>query len=640
MCGIAGYIKKETILEQQSANTILDEMLKMLYHRGPDAAGKYIGTKVALGHRRLSIVDLTEAGNQPMFSHDGKYVIVFNGEIYNYVELREELKKHGAQFKSDSDTEVILEAYRIYSEACTEYFNGTWSFALYDTERNGIYLSRDRFGVKPLYYIDRVDVFAFASECKAILEVWPEEKCVNENKIYNYFLNKREDSNEETYYSNIKRVLPGHAIWYDLTNHTFRLYQYYNLDVEKCYEKWIKGKNPYKTFTYLIEDAVRIRLRADVEVGACLSGGLDSSLIVAIASKKWKKQIHTFSSIYEEKECNEKEFIDEVNKDNNTVSHAIFPKVNNDFIDEMKRIIYYHDGPDGGASLYSQYCVMKGIKGKTKVVLDGQGADELFGGYISFYDAKVCDLLNSGKLFAKTSTIRLLSYILDEWEEMIQIISSETFEKVLGSKCYRYLRNHGVWKKESVFTYDRAIFTEHFKEKSKEFFYENKDVSNSVLNNLLFNCIYNGLPDLLHNEDNNSMAHSIETRQPFLDYRLVEFAVALDAKYKINGEWTKWIIRKTSKKYLTNKVRLRKNKMGFPAPFAEWLRQGESKEQIKEIIFSFGKRNIIDANTIALYYKQHMEKQVNREQFLYRVFKAELWYRDFIDTSGTLSNMR
>lgn len=631
MCGIAGYIEKNREHSQKFSDSSIEGMLNTIYHRGPDASGKYCSPNLTLGHRRLSIVDLSETGNQPMFSHDKKYIIVFNGEIYNYVELREELKRQGAHFRSDSDTEVILEAYRIYGEKCTDYFNGMWAFALYDVEKNGVFFSRDRFGVKPLYYIDREDVFAFASECKAILRVLPEEKIANENKIYNFFLNKREDSNEETFYINIKRLLPGHAAWYDLGKHSLRVYQYYNLDINTCYEKWIKGKNPYKTFNDLIEDSVRIRLRADVEVGACLSGGLDSSLIVAVANKKWGRKIHTFSSIYEEKECDESEFIEEVNRDNNTIPHAIYPKPDDDFMEDMKRIIYYHDGPDGGASLYSQYCVMKGIKGNTKVVLDGQGADELFGGYISYYNAKISDMLKSGKLFARTNIIKTLAYILDEWEEMIQIISSENFEKVLGKKCYRYLRNRGVWRKETAFTHDRAIFTENFKAKSKEFFYEDKEVSDSTLNNFLFNRLYDGLPDLLHNEDNNSMAHSIETRLPFLDYRIVEFAVALDEKYKIRGEWTKWIIRKSSKKYLTDKVRLRKNKMGFPAPFAEWLRHGKDKDEIKEIIFSFGKRNIIDAETIALYYKQHMEKQVNRELFLYRVFKAELWYRDYID---------
>lgn len=631
MCGIAGYIEKKQEFDKIDAAILMETMLETLYHRGPDAGGKYVGENVALGHRRLSIVDLSEAGNQPMISYDKQYIIVFNGEIYNYVELRASLEQQGAKFSGSSDTEVILEAYRLYGEKCTDYFNGMWSFALYDTKKQGIFLSRDRFGVKPLYYLDRQDIFVFASECKAILAAVPDEKVVNDNKMYNFFLEKMEDSDEETFYANIKRVLPGCAIWYDLKTHTVQTYQYYKLDVDQCYQKWIKGKNPYKTFIGLIEDAIRIRLRADVEVGACLSGGLDSSLIVSIANKKWEKKMHTFSAIYEEEECNEQEFIEAVNRDNGTIPHPIYPQMDEEFMEDMFHILYHHDGPDGGASLYSQYCVMKGIKGKVKVVLDGQGADELFGGYTGYFIYRILDIIQEGKPFARLRAIKALSYITSEWKELIQIIHRESFEKVVGRKCYRFLRKRGVWKKELKSTYDRPIFQKEFQDRGRAINYDRFRVSDKELNNRLYHAIYHGLPDLLHNEDNNSMAHSIETRLPFLDYRIVEFAVALDGRYKIKNEWTKWIIRKTSKKYLTNKVRLRKNKMGFPAPFAKWLREGKDKEKIKEMIFAFGKRGILDADTIALYYKQHMEKEVDRERFLYRVFKAEMWYRDYIE---------
>lgn len=631
MCGIAGYIEKKQEFEKTSVNNLMEAMLNVLFHRGPDAVGKFVGENVALGHRRLSIVDLSDAGNQPMFSNDKQYIIVFNGEIYNYVELRVSLEQQGAKFSSGSDTEVILEAYRLYGEKCTDYFNGMWSFALYDTKKQGIFLSRDRFGVKPLYYLERKDVFVFASECKAILEALPDEKVVNENKIFNYFLEKVEDSDEETFYANIKRVLPGCAIWYDLRTHTSQIYQYYKLDINKCHEKWIKGKNPQKTFISLIEDAIRIRLRADVEVGACLSGGLDSSLIVSIANKKWRKRIHTFSAIYEEEDCNEQEFIEEVNRDNDTIPHPIYPQMDENFMEDMFRILYYHDGPDGGASLYSQYSVMKGVKGKVKVVLDGQGADELFGGYTGYLIYRVLDIIQEGKPFSRIRAIKALSYITNEWRDLIQIIHSESFEKVIGKKCYRYLRKKGIWKKKLNSTYDRPIFEKDFQNRCRVTNYNRFRVSDRELDNRLYHSIYHGLPDLLHNEDNNSMAHSIETRLPFLDYRIVEFAVALDGKYKIRNEWTKWIIRKSSKKYLTNKIRLRKNKMGFPAPFAKWLREGKEREQIKEMIFAFGKRGILDPDTIALYYQQHMENEVNRERFLYRVFKAEMWYRDYIE---------
>ena len=385
MCGIAGYIDKSN--KYNASKALVKKMTDKMIHRGPDAEGQWTNDTVALGHRRLSIIDLDAQSNQPMVSHDGKYVITYNGEIYNYIEIKKELLAKGAIFRTNSDTEVIIEAYREYGTDCISQFNGMWSFALYDIERQKIIISRDRFGIKPIYTVDNNDVFIFASEIKAIIEAFPEENVPNETCIYRYLTSSvNEDTDELCFYKNVKIFPPAHYMVYDLQGHSKEYVRYWNVDEQAFYNKWIRGKNPIKVFKELFESAVGIRLRADVEVGACLSGGLDSSAIVGCASKKYRKQMHTFSSIYTDKECNEEPYIQKVNEKWNTIPHYIKPDdYEENFTKYIEDLTYHHDQPSGGASLYSQYMVMKGVQGNVKVVLDGQGADELFAGYIPYY---------------------------------------------------------------------------------------------------------------------------------------------------------------------------------------------------------------------------------------------------------------
>ena len=393
MCGIAGYINKDKTryARQQKIKVMTDAIA----HRGPDAEGQWVDGNVAIGHRRLAIIDLDVSSNQPMVSHDGKYIISYNGEIYNYLELREELQKQGAVFKTNCDTEVIIESYRYYGVDCFNIFNGMWAFCLYDIDKNHLVFCRDRFGIKPLYTLEREDVFAFASEVKAILAAFPEENIPDINSIYRYLSGSvYEDMDAHCYYKNVRIFPAAHYMIYDLNKHTQDYKAYWELDEKKFRYKWIKGRNPVRTFRKLFEDAIELRLRADVEIGACLSGGLDSSAIVGCASHKYHKKMHTFSSIYADVECNEERYINAVNEKWNTNPHYIQPEdYEEHFSEYIKNITYYHDGPAQGASLYSQYMVMKGVHEHVKVVLDGQGADEIFAGYITYYSYYIDDLI-------------------------------------------------------------------------------------------------------------------------------------------------------------------------------------------------------------------------------------------------------
>lgn len=637
MCGVAGYVDKTN--KYRADRELIKKMTDKLIHRGPDAEGQWVDEQVALGHRRLAIIDLDPKSNQPMVSYDGRYILTFNGEIYNYIELKRELSEKGAVFKTNSDTEVIIEAYREYGAECMNRFNGMWAFALYDTKEHKIIISRDRFGIKPIYTVDNDNVFAFASEIKAITAAFPNENIPNEICIYRYLSGSvNEDTDEKCFYRNIKIFPTAHYMIYDIRNHTKEYKRYWDVNEQAFYNKWIKGKDPVKTFKALFENAVQLRLRADVEVGACLSGGLDSSAIVGCASKKFGKKIHTFSSIYTDKECNEEPFIRKVNEMWDTIPHYIRPDdYEKNFTKYIADLTYHHDQPTASASLYSQYMVMKGVQGNVKVVLDGQGADELFAGYIPYYSYHISDLMDKNTFFAKWKAIKLLVIVKKEWPDMIGAINTDAIVRLVGLKNSFLFQNKKKIRELKIKS-STQLFTREFIDKVYDTYKRDDIQCSSRLNTRLCNDVLNkSIPALLHNEDGNSMAFSIESRVPFLDYRIVEFAIALDGKYKIRNQWTKWIVRKACKEYLPKEIVKRTNKMGFPAPFARWLREGSSKEEIAEIIYQFGNRNIVPEETIDHFYKAHVNGESDFSDILFRFYSMELWLRtckDYEENKG------
>lgn len=629
MCGIAGFVYKN--MGRKTERERLKRMTDAIAHRGPDAEGLYTEGRVALGHRRLSIIDLSKEGNQPMFSRDRRYVIVFNGEIYNYLELKGELKNMGAVFENQTDTEVIIEAYRYWGRECVKRFNGMWAFCIYDTVKEELFFSRDRFSVKPLYLLDREDVIAFSSEAKAIIAAFPEENEPDYDMVYRFLSGIPEDRDEISYYKNIKILRGSTCMTYSMQDQKKDYYTYWDVDQKEFKRKWIDGKNPVTTFRGLLEDSIRLRLRADVEVGACLSGGLDSSAIVGICSRKYGVRMHTFSSIYADKDCDEKKYVDCVNRYNDTIPHLIYPELEQaSLLEAFSKIIYHHDGPNLGASLYSQYSVMQGVRGNVKVVLDGQGADELFGGYIPYYGYYIADLLNENTLLSKIKAVKTMAVVAQEWPDMLDNIQSDAVIQALGAEFYKDLRkrirqqgNNNIRQQAKP-----PMFTEEFLGSvDRHIIYTEKNISGILNTRLCKDLIRDGIPSFLHNEDGNSMAFSIESRIPFLDYRIVEFGLALHGKYKLRNEWTKWIVRKSCKKYLPKEVAGRKNKMGFPAPFARWIRECKEKDKMKDLIYAFGSRGIVPSDTVDFYYRQHISKEADYNVMLYKFLVLELWLR-------------
>lgn len=606
----------------------IKKMTDAISHRGPDAEGHWLHKNVAFGHRRLSIIDRDEISNQPMISHDRKYILTYNGEIYNYLELREKLSESGSCFKTHSDTEVVIEAYRKYGLRCFEMFNGMWALCLYDIEQEKLVICRDRLGIKPLVYLDNDKSFIFASEAKAILAAYPDENIPNYSTVYRFLKGITAEETGTSFYKNIQIFPAASYMIYDIATNRKEVQAYWEINEKIFYKKWIEGKNPCKTFQKLFEDAVRLRLQADVEVGACLSGGLDSSAIVGAASKI-KKGMKTFSSIYQQKECNEEKYIRCVNNANQTrPCYVENTEIAEDFADYVGKMNYYFDGPTIGAAKYNSFRVMEKAGKYVKVLLDGQGADELFAGYDeSNFGNYLRDLFREKTICSWIEKINLVSVIGEHPSMDISHQDVCDVVSLVGIDNYKYLVNPTKLKSKIPIN---SIFTQQFLESTIDDYKKEEIPIRSSLSKLQYQSIkYYPLPEILRNEDSDSMAFSIETRLPFLDYRVVEFAIGLPSRYKIRGQWSKWIIRKGCRKYLPKAVAKRKNKMGFPAPFARWLREEEEIHNLRDVIFEFGKRNIIVPEKIEEIYHEHITGEADNSELLYRIYSTEVWMRTF-----------
>jgi len=628
MCGIAGFINKDGSAADFQK---LKQMTDSIAHRGPDAEGQHCEGNVALGHRRLSIVDLSDAGRQPMESVDGRFVITFNGEIYNYKELKAELTALGSVFSNNTDTEVIMEAYRRWGTDCFSRFNGMWAFVLLDRENHELLISRDRFAVKPLYILDRNDLFMFASETKAITAVQPEENVPDLVQIYRFVsMSAPDDIDERSWYENIKRFPAASYGIYSLESNHFEVKPYWEPNIELFKKKWIDGRDPVQTFKELFDDAVKLRLQADVEVGTCLSGGLDSSSIVGCCKKRHGVTMRTFSARYTDRNCDEREFIDSVNQFTESIATPIYPDHPSfSFIESFTQSIRNNGGPSSGASQHSQYSVFHEVGKHVKVVLDGQGADELLGGYAGFLLPAV---RKSAKTKSRVSTIKMIQNILAENDFIDAFqLPADLMVRIFGIDSYIRLGNRSRKEASGYLTQLRnwERFTKVFSNLISDapLLSVSCECGDELTQMCLDQLLIVSIPQICHYEDANAMNFSVEVRMPFLDYRIVEFALALDSSYKVNGVWQKWIIRKALKEYLPAKVRMRRNKMGYPAPFFRWLRESDEKEEFRKILFDLAERNIVPKETVYAHYEAHMSGAANMEAILYRYISLELWLR-------------
>lgn len=653
MCGIFGLWN---FSQQPIAPLAVQQATALLRHRGPDDEGYLLvntrtgslsswggndtmaelqltriekcaehSANLAFGFRRLAILDLSAAGHQPMSDAHGRCWIIFNGEIYNYLELREELARHGCRFRTGSDTEVILAAYHRWGRECLERFNGMWAFALWDGERRELFCARDRLGIKPFYYFFDEERFVFASEIKAILSVLPQTREVNRPYLAEFLTGGALDYGEETFFQKIKSLPPAHFFIITADTRALAPQRFWDVDPEAVKSKYDYAR-PRETFLELLNDAVRLRLRSDVPVGTCLSGGLDSSALVALAARMLPHAMNTFSSIYAPAGYSEEHYIRLVAQAHQTRSHFTAPEPEK-FFEILPRLIWHMDEPVAGPGVYSQWFVMALARGNVTVLLDGQGGDELFAGYFFYLPIHLRTLMRK---MQKPPRLQTFGRVLqDGWafaRESRRYFFPQLTPRQFARKALRKFRGRR----------DRSNLLLHaeFSRTHAPRFTHNPMPSQDLLNRRLYQDLTRtSIPALLHYEDRNSMAFSIEARVPLLDYRLVEFALCLPGETKIRGTVTKYFVREALKDILPEPIRGRRDKMGYPTPLAVWLR-GPLKKEAEDFLAEHGaRRHLYNPSTLQNLWREHLRGRDDHSWLLFRVMATEMWFQNFIDAS-------
>jgi len=551
MCGIAGYVSN---CEQQAA--VLMDMSAAVNHRGPDDSGLWEEAGIGLAHRRLSIIDLSSYGHQPMVSSCDRYVIVFNGEIYNYLELREELRALGEIFEGHSDTEVLLAAYRRWGEDCLRRLNGMWAFAIWDKKERSLFCSRDRFGKKPFYYTASRDGFFFASEVKALLAAKVVKPEVNLTSLADFAAERVSDHTRQTMFKNVEQLRPGE--WMKLCNKKMIKGAYWSLEDDV---KRKLGDLKVTDIQELLADAVKIRLRADTDVGVLLSGGLDSSAVTCLAASNRDSQIHAFCTV-DTPPVDEAEGIHHVAAMYpNVVVHQDKMSAQN-FYEELNRCIWHQEEPFADGSMVAHFRLMKIASASgVKVLLTGQGADEIFAGYPGYLAIQLAGYLKSFQLAEFMNSYRAMRRVGEPLS--LKSVAGYCLPLSMSGKLrYRRSRNSVDW----LIPECREISVPVGSGLS---FGRGEDALDRALRDAIQN---RTLPGFLHYEDRNSMAHGVETRLPFLDYRLVTAVLASGSKVKTQGGVTKAQLRDAMADVVPAKIVRRTAKTGYPAPLAKWLR--------------------------------------------------------------------
>ena len=619
MCGISGVIG----LENQKINSsIINKMIDKIKYRGPDDDGLYVSDNIGLGFVRLSIIDLSEAGHQPMFDASNRYVIIHNGEVYNFLELREELIEKGYSFKSKTDTEVILNSYIEWGEKCLDKFNGMWAFAIYDTMDNEIFFSRDRFGIKPFYYFQKKGYFIFASEIRPILSAIKElgledDVDANYQMIFDYLVFNRTDHTNQTFFNNIFKLEHGNFIRIKLDNkNTIKNSVSFNkwYDISDAVKKAIPFTDS-KQFKQSFLSSIGLRLRSDVPIGVCLSGGLDSSSIVScLVNDHNLHNLNTFSAIYNKGDYgDESDFINEFEKELNNM-HFTFPTGESLYLD-LDKFVRAHSEPVPSTSPYAQFKVMELAKDNVVVTLDGQGADEILAGYHYFYGFYFKELIGKYKFLKLTTEI--YHYL-------------KIHKSLLGLKSLVYFMLPDFMK-TNVRSNQTFYILRKFADKYKNSNNVTKNIYNSkTLNGALIDHVNHKLEHLLKWEDRNSMFFSLESRVPFLDHNLVEKTIASTSEIKINKGMTKQVLRHSMTGILPEKIRNRVDKIGFGTPAKKWFIDKKFKDCFYDLYQSGNKiKDIVDIKKIDDIFYKHQSGEKDYSKEIWKIINLSLWFNIF-----------
>jgi asparagine synthase (glutamine-hydrolysing) len=590
-------------------------MNSAINHRGPDCDGYFLDENVTIGNVRLSINDLSEAGRQPFSNEDGSLKLTYNGEIYNFPELRENLESRGHQFKSHTDTEVILHAYEEFGFKCANEFNGMWAFALYDERNHLIFLSRDRFGIKPLYYALLNNGIIFSSEIKGIL-CYDMPRMPNETAVYHFLAYGLTDYSNKTFFKGIYRLMPGENIIFDLTSKNLKKSKWYDLRTMsrsdfRDWEAIITGTRE------LFRDCISKCLISDVPVGSCLSGGIDSSSIVSLMSElKKDARIDTFSLVFPGLEIDESQFIDKIVEKYTVCSHRMSLTIK-DVLTDLQDLIITQEEPFQSLSVYGQYKVMElANKCGEKVLLDGQGADEVLGGYPAYHLNLILGCLIERKFSDALNSYRANKIGLLEILGKIAFLALDRF--AFSRKALNGIRRIGLYYLNIP--------------SSKEIVDFPLRLSSGLNEALLMDLTLTSIPSLLRYEDKNSMRWSIESRVPFLDYRLVESLIFLNPNLIMKDGMTKTILKESMKGALPIEI-INRGKIPFATPDSLWMKSTDFVNFVSKIIESqtFKERPYWKHNEVFRMLKRHVAGEKDNSQVIWRILSVELWLRQFID---------
>jgi asparagine synthase (glutamine-hydrolysing) len=635
MCGICG------VLALDRGSTISPEELRAmtgtLVHRGPDDDGYYAAGPVALGFRRLSIVDLA-GGHQPMRSPDGDVWIIFNGEIYNHAELRPALERRGHRYTTRSDTETILHLYEEYGDDCVHHLRGMFALAIWDARRQRLFCARDRLGIKPFYYVLSRGRFAFASEIKALFELPGLRAKMNRGALPEFFA-LGYISSEETLFEQVRKLLPGHRLSIDLSgpDPQPRIERYWDLDITP--DDSISTEAAYVArFHELFTESVRLRLMSDVPLGVFLSGGLDSSAIAAVMAGLTKEQVKTFSVGYAEDRFSElpnaRQVAQHIGAEYNQV--ILGP---DDFFASLPQLVWHEDEPLVWPSSVALHFVSRLAREKVKVVLTGEGGDELFAGYLK-YRVTLWNL-RYGPLYRKlvpgllrdlARDVLASGALPDALRRKLRhsfLYYPDVFEKIYFDNFYSVFPQE---MQSQLFSDELAgELREHGAYASSMAFFKPNGEADTLLSRLLYLDIKTYLVELLMKQDQMSMAASIESRVPFLDHKLVEFTARIPSRHKVRFLSAKYLLRRSMAQQLPPEV-LHRRKMGFPTPIKPWLRH-QLFDRVAAVLTDgrLAGRGLVNPGFVRNLLEAHRRGRTDATDAIWRLLNFELWNRVFFD---------
>ena len=602
MCGFVGFCD-----DSKNKKKIIRDMADIIKHRGPDSDGYYVDNNIALGFRRLSIIDL-DKGSQPIFNEDKDKVIVFNGEIYNYKEIREELKSKGHKFSTNTDTEVILHGYEEYKEDILNKLRGMFAFVIYDIKEKSLFGARDFYGIKPFYYYYDNENFLFGSEIKSFLGSPNFKKELNKDMLSQY-LTFQCSIGEDTFFKNTYKLLPGYYFIYK--DKELEIKKYYEVKLEpnddKSLEEWVSG------IREVIDNSVLAHKVSDVEVGSFLSSGVDSSLIAKLSSVD-----KTFTVGYDNKKYSEidyaKEFSDKINVSN--VSKKISKE---EYFKEFSNVQYYMDEPLADASAVMLYFLSKTASKHVKVCLSGEGADEIFGGYNIYHEPYSVSWYNKIPYFIR-KCIGILVYPFRNYTgfNFLYRRSKKIEDRYIGNA---FIFEPNDAKKIVNFNYGNKTY----KDFTKPYYDKVSDldvVTKMQYIDFNFWLIY----DILLKADKMSMANSLEVRVPYLDREVIEYASKLPSKYKIVGNETKYAFRKFAKEELADKV-ADKKKLGFPVPIREWLKEDDVYQEVKNMFLESG--YFFKPKKIIKLLDDHKAGKRDNSRKIWTIYTFLVWYQEY-----------